>query len=134
LKKDDDERRKWARSLYGIDTADANLYDVVLHIDNLEVDDAVDIINHMVDLPCVRSTADSKKILDNKVLAARVQAMIIAEFPTATVRAEDGIVFIGVEAPIIQEETIINKIREMAKDLDGVEQVRINVVPQLTSE
>jgi len=36
LKKDDDERRKWSLNLYGIDTSDASLYDVVLHIDNLK--------------------------------------------------------------------------------------------------
>ena len=41
LKKDDEERRKWSMYLYGIDTNNASLYDIVLHIDNLGVDDAV---------------------------------------------------------------------------------------------
>ena len=41
LKKDDEERRKWSMYLYGIDTNNPSLYDIVLHIDNLGVDDAV---------------------------------------------------------------------------------------------
>ena len=43
LKKDDDERRKWGLRVYGIDTWDSRLYDMVLHIQNLTVDDATEI-------------------------------------------------------------------------------------------
>ena len=32
LKKDDEERRRWSQTLYGIDTRDPSLYDLVLHI------------------------------------------------------------------------------------------------------
>ena len=134
LKKDDDERRKWAISLYGIDTADANLYDIVLHIDNIQIEDAVDIITHMIHLPCFQSTAESKKILDNKVLVARVQAIVIGAFPTIDIRAENEIVYASIEAPIIQEEAIIQKIFELTKDVEGLKQIKIHVVPQLTSE
>ena len=41
LKKDDEERRKWGIALYGADTWDAKLYDLVFHIDTMSVDDAV---------------------------------------------------------------------------------------------
>jgi cytidylate kinase len=134
LKKDDDERRKWAISLYGMDTADANLYDMVLHIDNIQIDDAVDIIIHMINLPCFQSTEESRKILDDKVLAARVQAIVIVKFPAVDIRAENGIVYTSIEAPIIQEEAIIEKIHELTQGIEGMEQIKIHVVPQLTSE
>ena len=32
LKKDDEERRRWSQYLYGIDTRDSSLYDLVIHI------------------------------------------------------------------------------------------------------
>ena len=44
LLKDDAERRKWTQSLYGADPWDASLYDLVIHINQLTVDDAVDFI------------------------------------------------------------------------------------------
>jgi cytidylate kinase len=133
LKKDDDERRKWAISLYGMDTADANLYDLVLHIDNLQVDDAVNTILHMVQLPCFQTTAEAKQILDNKVLAARVHAIVISEFPAADIRAEYGVVFASIEAPIIQEDGIVKKIYELTSGVEGMKQIKVNVVPQLTA-
>ena len=42
LQKDDEERRKWTKSLYGVDPWDSNLYDLVVHIHKLKVGDAVD--------------------------------------------------------------------------------------------
>ena len=44
LKHDDDERRKWSKHLYGIDTWDPYLYDLVIHIRKIKIDHAVDII------------------------------------------------------------------------------------------
>ena len=52
LKKDDEERRKWSMYLYGIDNRDPALYDIVLHIDNLKVDDAVEILADIAQRSC----------------------------------------------------------------------------------
>jgi cytidylate kinase len=48
LTRDDEERRIWSKDLYGIDNADPNLYDLVIHIKQLTVEDAVDIITDCV--------------------------------------------------------------------------------------
>ncbi|MGD8835402.1 MAG: cytidylate kinase-like family protein [Desulfobacteraceae bacterium] len=50
LQKDDEERRKWSQHLYGIDPLDSSLYDIVLHIHKILVDDAADIICHTAGL------------------------------------------------------------------------------------
>ena len=54
LVKDDDERRKWSLYLYNIDTWDSRLYDLVLHIGQITVDDAVSVILHTVSCPVLR--------------------------------------------------------------------------------
>ncbi|MGD8722462.1 MAG: cytidylate kinase-like family protein, partial [Desulfobacterales bacterium] len=69
LEKDDEERRKWSMYLYGVDTNDPGLYDIVLHIDNLKVDDAVEILIGLAKLPCFQTTPESKKITDDYYLA-----------------------------------------------------------------
>jgi cytidylate kinase len=72
LKNDDNERRKWSKYLYGIDTWDPSLYDLVIHIKKITTDDAADIICHAVGLEHFRTTPESQKALNSLLLAARV--------------------------------------------------------------
>ena len=60
LKKDDDERRKWSLMLYGIDTWDPSLYDIVLNIKSLQVDDAVKIILDTLKIQSFQTTEQSQ--------------------------------------------------------------------------
>jgi hypothetical protein len=46
LRKDDEERRKWTMNLWGKDPWDPSLYDLIIHIHRITVDDAVDVICH----------------------------------------------------------------------------------------
>ena len=77
LKKDDEERRRWSLTLYGVDTADASLYDLAIHIRKITVDDAVDLICHTIALPHFHTTPDSQKALDNLSLASKARAAIV---------------------------------------------------------
>ena len=79
LKKDDEERRKWGLNLYGIDTWDARLYDVVLHINSLKVDDAVESLSKIAQRPCFQTTTESKNMLDGLVRAAKAQGGLVNE-------------------------------------------------------
>jgi cytidylate kinase len=72
LKNDDNERRKWSKYLYGIDTWDPSLYDLVIHIRKITTDDAADIICRTVGLEHFRTTPESQKALNSLLLAARV--------------------------------------------------------------
>ncbi len=72
LYKIDIERRKWSMFLYGIDTNTTELYDLVLHIDCIDVDGAVDIIYDIAKRPCFQTTAQSRKKLKELLEAAKV--------------------------------------------------------------
>ena len=75
LRKDDDERRRWGIQLYGVDTWDPKLYDMVLHIKSLTVDDAVDLISQAAQLPRFQATPESQRLLDDMVRAAGAEAV-----------------------------------------------------------
>ncbi len=90
LMKDDDERRRWSQHLYGIDTSDPSLYDMVIHIKSLTTDDAVEIIAEAASRPSFQATPESQKAIDILFLAAQVQAAMVAEFPATTVEVENG--------------------------------------------
>ena len=134
LRRIDEERSKWSQHLYGIDTRDASLYDMVLNLRSLSVDDAVDLIARNVELPAFQSTPEMKKILDNFALAAQVEAALIAEFPQAKVSARDGNVFVAIHGPISQRERLMDKARDLASFVDGVRQVTVHFVPLMTAD
>ena len=74
LQKDDEERRKWSQYLYGTDTWNPNHYDLVIKIQKVSVDDAVDIICHTAELPEFQRTSQSKRAIEDLVLAAELKA------------------------------------------------------------
>ena len=130
LKKDDEERRKWSMYLYGIDTKAPALYDIVLHIDNLGVDDAVEVLADIAKRPCFQTTQGSQKILDDYHLAAKAQETLFDRFPSAQVKCKDGVVFVTIEITLSQEQEVISKIIDIfkEKDIDGIKDVRVNTV------
>jgi cytidylate kinase len=121
LKKDDDERRRWGLHVFGIDTWDPMLYDMVLHIKSITVDCAVELIMQAVSYRCFSTTSESQKILDDQTLAARVQAALVEEFPTAQVSAKGGELFVDIKGDLTKEQEIITRVRRIASHVAGIE-------------
>jgi cytidylate kinase len=71
--KDDEERRKWALHLYGADWWDATLYDLVIHLKTITVDDAVDLLYRVVQLPGFQTTPESQEAINSQVAAALME-------------------------------------------------------------
>lgn len=129
LKKDDHERRQWSLRLFGIDTWDPSLYDLVLHIHKMTVDDAVDVICHIVGLPQFQTTKESQRALDDLVLAARVRARLIDRCPSVRVKANEGVVYVDTQAGPTVAQELAEELRTVAEQVPGVEEVRIDVSP-----
>jgi cytidylate kinase len=140
LKKDDDERRKWGLKLYGIDTSDPSLYDMVLHIKTMKVEDAVKIVVDTVNLPNFQTTPESQRILDDLCLAAQIQAVLVQEFPTVKVSCADGQAHVSVvaplalAAPISAEQKTIARLKNQIMQVPGVKKVTVNVVPPISAD
>jgi cytidylate kinase len=63
LRKDDEERNKWGRVLYGTDTSDPTLYDLVIRIRKLTVDDAAAAICRLATSGRFDTTPESRAAL-----------------------------------------------------------------------
>lgn len=61
VKKVDERRTKWSMELYGIDTWDSRLYDLVINIGKVTLDQAVDLVCQTVKLKTFQSTTESQK-------------------------------------------------------------------------
>ncbi len=127
LEKDDEERRQWGIKLYGTDTGDSRLYDIVLLIDRLSVDDAVKILCETIQMPVFKTTEESQKILDNHTLCAQIHAVLVNFSLMIEVKVNDGIVtFSNIGEMLRSDATIRTKIENIAKQIDGVKDIKFS--------
>lgn len=127
LKKDDNERKKWSEYLYDTDTADPKLYDLVIHIHKISVEDAVDIICHTVSMEKFKTTDESIKAMKGLLLAAEVKAAIVGVDPDIKVCALDGEVWVRGKARLLEQSSLNEEITRIASDVPGVESVQIEL-------
>ncbi len=73
LKKDDEERRKWGIQVYGMDPWDSRLYDMVINISLMTVDDAVDIIFSLLQKQTFKTTPASQQQVEEMAKSAKQQ-------------------------------------------------------------
>lgn len=66
-------RRKWSKQLYGIDTWDSSLYDLIINIERIGVEEAVDMICETVESRPFRTTPESQGKIDRLVRAAQAR-------------------------------------------------------------
>jgi len=125
LRKDDEERRKWSQAVYGIDTTDPSLYDLVIHAGKIGVEGAVDIICLTAGFKAFQTTFESQKALDELVMAASVKAALIELKPDIEVMAKDGNVIIGTRSTLIQHPEVATEMEAIAKSVSGVKSVQI---------
>ncbi len=124
LMKIDDDRRKWGRYIYGIDPHHPNLYDLVIGVDTLKIDDAVDLISHTVGLPSYETTDESRKRLNDLALAAEVHALLL-DLPVTEVTSEDGSLHVFLTAPLNQKDRLDNQIRDITQKIKAVNHIRL---------
>lgn len=129
LKKDDDERRKWGLYLYGKDSTETSLYDMVLQIKIISVEDAADIIQNAVKRPCFQTTPRSQSILDDLFLAAQVEALLVQRFPSVKASVKNCVVTVSVQAPLDHDAEISACIKETAAKVPGMKDIKIIILP-----
>ena len=125
LKKDDEERRKWSQRLYGIDTADPSLYDLVVHIKQLTVDDAVDMICDCVSKEHFKTTPESQRMIEDLALSAAIEEKLIDVWTDVTVCVDNHVAFIETQAPTRVEERLIKEIKDVVEAFEDISDVRI---------
>jgi cytidylate kinase len=121
LKKDDEERRKWAMFLYGIDLTDPEAYNLVIRIGHLSEDDAVDIIAGAAVLPSFQETDESRAALADSALSAMISKKLF-DFPHAGVVAKGGQVRITLKVPEEQSSIINDRVRPVLDSIAGIKE------------
>ena len=67
---------------------DASLYDLVLNLEQMNVQEACDVICSASQLKCFESTPDSQRVMDDLAMASRVKANLAMDAATANLQFE----------------------------------------------
>jgi len=127
IRKVDEQRRKWSRRLYGIDPSDPSLYDLVLHIGEITVADAVNTICHVIGFKQYQTTLESKKVMSDLALAAEVKAALMDLSPNIGVSCENGIVTLETDDRSVQERKLITNMMDIDKTVRGIKGINVVV-------
>jgi cytidylate kinase len=129
LKKIDEERIKWSQHLYGIDSRDASLYDLVIHIRPITVEGAVNIICDTARLECFQTTPESRQAMNDLVTAASVKAALIQFAPDVNVSCSQGKVQVSLHVSKYSTDSMTGEIERITKTIKGVEKIEIRAHP-----
>jgi len=124
--RDDQERRKWTQSLFGVDPGDSALYDLVIHIHKLTVADAVDFICQAANLPQFRTTKESQRKMDDLALASHVKAALVHDDPDLVVKSEFGNILIYTKADDRLSHKLEEKAKRLCRDIEGVNSLEVH--------
>ena len=124
--KDDTERRKWTQILYGLDPWDASLYDLVIHIHKLTVDDAVDFIVQAVKRDCFKTTPQSQTKMKDLALACRIKALLVEDgWVDVAVTSQFGNVLVYTKLDDRRAQELERKIKALAKGIENFNHVEV---------
>ncbi len=126
--KDDEERRQWSLHLYGIDTWDPNLYNMVLKIGKVTVDCAVDIVSNAVKQPCFQTTAESQQKLIDLALIAKLHTQIDKSLISGITATNNDLV-IELNAPKKRQKELTSMINGIAEGIPDIKNVCITFRP-----
>ena len=125
LKADDEERRKWSLNLYGTDTTDPSLYDLVIHIRKISVEDAADMICQVARLERFRSSPESRRAVEDMALAAEVKAALIDVKNDLEVHAANGFVRLETRVPPEEQKEVVAEIQRIVKAIANVKGIDV---------
>lgn len=121
LLKDDEERRKWSLKVYGTDTWDPSLYDLLINIKCIKVAEAVDIIKCAVQGSCFQTTPEGQRLVDEMSLAARIEANLVKEIPSVKVEVRNGEIFINLRGALREDKELMSRIKRLAANIAGID-------------
>lgn len=84
----DKKRIRWSREVWGVEWNDPSLFDLVLSLDNLSVDGAVQIISRATGLDEFADNEDIQQVLEDELVKARVWAALTQNDHTRAVRIQ----------------------------------------------
>lgn len=126
LLRDDQERRRWSQHLYGVDPVDPCLYDLLVRIHRLTVNDAVEFICEAASKEQFKTTKESRQKMEDLALACRMKAALAEEFPDIAISSNYGNVVIYIKSSGRPPQRLEKKARAAAREMKDINNLEIH--------
>lgn len=127
IEKMDEDRRKWTHFLYGVDWGDPALYDIVINLEYLNVEQACSMICSLTLERCFELSPECQQKMDDLALASRVRANLAINPSTSDIEVEatakEGSVRIAGKLSSIDQ---LKEVERVAQAVPGVTALRLD--------
>jgi cytidylate kinase len=124
IEKMDRDRRRWTQYLYGIDWGDPALYDIVVNLEHITIDQACTTVASLVRSRCYQFDAECRRKMNDLVTASRVRVALVLNPATANLEVEveshDGIVSLRGKLRDVHQAPEIEKVAWGVPGVTGV--------------
>lgn len=119
IEKMDRDRRKWAQFLYGVDWGDPSLYDLVINLEHIGIEQACDLVASLVEQGDFEFSPERQAAMNDLALASRVRAALALNPFTSNLEVEavarDGSV--SVRGDLVEQ---VEEVERVARAVPGV--------------
>jgi cytidylate kinase len=88
IQKMDQDRTRWTQYLYAVNWGDPSLYDIVLNLECIDIQESCEIIAHAARQTCFLETPESVAAMEDLALASRVRANLAINPSTSNLEVE----------------------------------------------
>ncbi len=118
----------WIESLFGnSDPWDPTLYDIVIPVDKLSVQNAATLIADNAGKDIIQQTVDSKQALEDFRLAVEIEAALVQQGHTVTVSAKKGAIKLTINKHVLRLNRLQEELKSIAEPIAGVESVETKI-------
>lgn len=122
----DEERAVWVREVTGNNDPWANsLYDMMIPVGKTGIDESVALIKEQLGNAAVEVTEGSKKAVQDFLLAANVETVLVTKGHNVNVTADSGNVKLAINKKVLMVDRLEKDLREIAEPIEGVKNVEI---------
>jgi len=124
----DEERREWSKSLYGIDTKDSSLYELVFKIGEITVEDVVEYICNLIQKGYFKLDEECRKRIEDMSLSAEVKVALMEINPDLDVYVQDGVAYIrGRAVALTYGDKVLAEIEDKVRQIPGIKDIHISI-------
>ncbi len=127
IQKLDKGRKRWTKTLFGVDPTDATLYDLVLNIPRFRVEDAADVICRSAQLQQFATTADSARNMHDLQLACAVKAALVETNADVAVSSHGGNVLVYCGAGERHGRKVKALAERLRPGIEGINHIEVHV-------
>lgn len=136
IHKVDSDRQKWTQFLYGVDWGDPSLYDLVLNLEHVKIEEACEVLAFMVrEQKCFEFGPMCQQAMDDLALASSVKAALALDPRTSHLEFEVTASLGGVNIQgRINRLELIDDVRRVANAVPGVKEVNLEGLAAATPD